>query len=114
MWCAAWNPELALMCLLGLAQFVSPMESTEYASVGQSKNVHWTVTRPTNSLFTGREEVLERAKSGLCDSSSTPSIKQQRRFIITGLGGQGKSELCLKIADMVRERCVCGNYNCEL
>jgi nucleoside-triphosphatase THEP1 len=36
----------------------------------------------------------------------TNSTKQQRRFVITGMGGQGKSEICLKVADLVRERYV--------
>lgn len=34
------------------------------------------------------------------------SVDKQKRFIITGLGGQGKSEVCLKFASLMREEYV--------
>jgi hypothetical protein len=69
-----------------------------------SQNIHWWVPRSVNPLFTGREEVLQRIERSLM--VDTNSTKQQRRFVITGMGGQGKSEICLKVADLVRERYV--------
>jgi hypothetical protein len=73
---------------------------------GISTNVHWNVPRTVNSLFTGRTEILTKIQEALHHSHKTPSIEQQKRFVITGLGGQGKSEICLKIADLVRQQCV--------
>jgi hypothetical protein len=66
-------------------------------------NVHWCIPRSVNSLFTGRAEILRRIKSAI---TITGDVNMQRRFVITGIGGQGKSEICLKIADQVREACV--------
>ncbi len=71
-----------------------------------SKNVHWLVPRAVNNLFTGRTEVLNKIKNAICSDQKTHSMKQQQRFVITGMGGQGKSEVCLKIADMVRQEYV--------
>ncbi len=68
-------------------------------------NVHWKVPREPNSLFTGRTELLGRIQGALgVDTAS--DTKLQRRFVITGLGGQGKSEICLKVTALMREKCV--------
>ncbi|KFY66945.1 hypothetical protein V496_01838, partial [Pseudogymnoascus sp. VKM F-4515 (FW-2607)] len=65
-------------------------------------NVHWTVPRTVNSLFTGRSRLLDRIQSAFrIDKAS--SAKGQKRLVITGMGGQGKSEICLKVADLMRE-----------
>jgi hypothetical protein len=36
----------------------------------------------------------------------TSRTSKQKRFVITGLGGQGKSEVCLQVANLVREEYV--------
>ncbi|KAL9117774.1 MAG: hypothetical protein Q9187_005686 [Circinaria calcarea] len=64
-------------------------------------NIHWMVPRPINELFTGRTDLLLRIRETLCNHTS--SADKQRRFVITGLGGQGKSEICLKVASVTRE-----------
>jgi hypothetical protein len=66
-------------------------------------NVHWSVPRPVNTLFTGRTKILGKIKDALCPGDKSYSGDLQRRFVITGLGGQGKSEVCLKVADLVRQ-----------
>ncbi|KAF1937380.1 hypothetical protein EJ02DRAFT_385756, partial [Clathrospora elynae] len=64
-------------------------------------NVHWMVRHTLNSLFTGRTEVVERIQSALRKDGSDTT--KQKRVVITGIGGMGKSEVCLKVADLVRE-----------
>ena len=63
--------------------------------------MHWRVPRKINSLFTGRTKLIERIKSEIRNGES-----DDRVFVITGLGGLGKSELCLKIAKDMREEYV--------
>jgi hypothetical protein len=70
-----------------------------------SRNVHWNVPRLVNSLFTGRTQLLTKIEGALHHSNAIDT-GQQKRFVITGLGGQGKSEICLKIADLLRQECV--------
>jgi hypothetical protein len=36
----------------------------------------------------------------------TSPADKQKRFVITGLGGQGKSEICLQVASQMREEYV--------
>ena len=69
------------------------------------------VSRPSNNLFTGRGNLLLRIqKVFLCDQTSPD---KQKRFVITGLGGQGKGEICLKVANQMREEYVY-NYAFDL
>ena len=63
------------------------------------------VPRAVNDLFTGRAELLARIQQALhIDITSKPA--KQRRFVITGLGGQGKSEVCLQVASFMQEEYV--------
>jgi tetratricopeptide (TPR) repeat protein len=62
------------------------------------------VTRSVNHLFTGREGILSKIEEILQHSFEEADVCFQRRFVITGMGGQGKSEICLKIANTMRQR----------
>ena len=72
-------------------------------STGVHGNIHFKISRSLNRLFTGRTELLERIQTLLSDDNNT--VKKQNRFVITGLGGQGKSEICLKVANLMRNEC---------
>jgi hypothetical protein len=68
----------------------------------ETANIHWMVFQSTNSLFTGRSELLGRIQNAFrLDENSTRT--EQKRFVITGMGGQGKSEVCVKAASLMRE-----------
>lgn len=66
-------------------------------------NVHWMVPRSTNRLFIGREDILEKLDCSLGPQSESLGMdEQQKRFVIIGDGGIGKSEVCLKFANSHR------------
>jgi signal recognition particle GTPase len=65
--------------------------------------MHWIVPRIVNSLFTGRNAVIKRMQSALGDNGSDTTKQQRVVITITGMGGMGKSEVCLKVADLMRE-----------
>ncbi|KAF2106263.1 P-loop containing nucleoside triphosphate hydrolase protein [Lophiotrema nucula] len=67
-----------------------------------ARNVHWMVPRKVNSFFTGRSELVDRIRSAFRFDQATQT-EEQKRFVITGIGGQGKSEVCLKVANLMRE-----------
>lgn len=54
--------------------------------------------RAASHLFTGHEKLRERLAQSFSFDSSTASIRQ-RIFVIFGMGGIGKSEVCLKFAE---------------
>ncbi len=64
-----------------------------------SRNAHWLVPRVANAFFTGRTEILIKIVNVI---HNRKDVQQQHIFVITGMGGQGKSELCLQIANRVR------------
>ena len=75
-----------------------------------SANKFWLVPRIVNNLFTGRTEIIAKIMNAI---SNSRHMTQQHRFIIGGMGGQGKSEICLQIANKLRQEYVksifCGN-----
>jgi hypothetical protein len=74
----------------------------EIVGVHTTGNAHWIVPQTTNSLFTGRSELLARIQKALRSDSSC-DMTDAKRLVITGLGGQGKSEISVKIASLMRE-----------
>jgi uridine kinase len=46
--------------------------------------------------------MIQRMQSALRDNGSD-TTKQRVVIVITGMGGMGKSEVCLKVADLMRE-----------
>ncbi|KAK8905606.1 hypothetical protein QC760_005530 [Botrytis cinerea] len=94
-------PEIQRMIRDGLSIVVDRHRVKDVGAASYG-NVHWMVPRTINPLFTGRNELLCRIQKAVhCDSIS--SSDKQKRFVITGLGGQGKSEICLQIANQMRE-----------
>ncbi|KAL8921765.1 MAG: hypothetical protein Q9172_003848 [Xanthocarpia lactea] len=61
-------------------------------------HVHWTVYRPTNPLFTGRDDILRELEATIRDVVKDSPSPDQRTIVISGMGGQGKSEICLQLA----------------
>jgi putative protein kinase ArgK-like GTPase of G3E family len=79
----------------------------EYASTDKAcaaRNMHWIIPRPVNSLFTGRSELVERIHNALRNNDM--GTTKQKRLVITGIGGIGKSEVCLQVADLMRDEYV--------
>ncbi|KAM0157263.1 hypothetical protein ACHAPG_004757, partial [Botrytis cinerea] len=94
-------PEIQRMIRDGFSIVVDRhrVKDADAASYG---NVHWMVPRTINPLFTGRNELLHRIQEAI-HYDSTSDLNKQKRFVITGLGGQGKSEICLQIANQMRK-----------
>ncbi len=64
--------------------------------------------RAVNRFYTGRQELgMRLARAFLFDPLTPPEI--QRTFVITGLRGTGKSEICLKFAEDHRHEYVTSN-----
>jgi hypothetical protein len=76
---------------------------TLLGSSAQPVHVHWTVTRPTNTLFTGRDDILQDLEDIISDAVKNPPDQTQCRIVIAGMGGQGKSEICLQLAHRLRQ-----------
>ncbi|KAL8650448.1 MAG: hypothetical protein Q9226_005138 [Calogaya cf. arnoldii] len=69
----------------------------------KTAHVHWTVYRSRNPLFTGRDDILRDLEAAIRDAVKDSSDPDQRTIAISGMGGQGKSEICLQLAYRVRQ-----------
>ncbi|KAL4971289.1 tetratricopeptide repeat domain-containing protein [Aspergillus desertorum] len=68
-----------------------------------SFNEHWNVPHNVSSYYTGRQKELEDLQSTLNVAQSRERQDHQKRFVIYGLGGSGKTQFCVKFAQDNRE-----------
>ncbi|KAL9601247.1 MAG: hypothetical protein Q9219_002652 [cf. Caloplaca sp. 3 TL-2023] len=69
-----------------------------------SLNKHFYIPRAVSSMFTGRADQLEELGNWIFNAS--PSMEKQhtqKRFVVYGLGGSGKTEFCCKFAQDNRQ-----------
>ncbi|KAK8208948.1 hypothetical protein M8818_003911 [Zalaria obscura] len=59
--------------------------------------------RTSNTLFTGRDAILDSMNKALLAPRTTSSETLRRVFVLLGIGGSGKSEVAVKFAEMHRE-----------
>ncbi|KAL9024099.1 MAG: hypothetical protein Q9196_006760 [Gyalolechia fulgens] len=67
-------------------------------------NEYYEIPRDPSPVFTGREEIGKLLEARCLPSSVPENQRQQRRFVIYGLGGSGKTQVCLKFAEDHREK----------
>ncbi|KAL9058685.1 MAG: hypothetical protein Q9206_001820 [Seirophora lacunosa] len=94
------------MCVSISIKALSPtISAAAGVASGMRLNKHFYIPRAVSSMFTGRVDLLEDLRSCLFDAS-TPTEKKhtQRRFVIHGLGGSGKTDFCCKFAQDNRQR----------
>ena len=60
--------------------------------------------KSVSSIFTGREALLDELRGALDDDSLLEGNNSQKRFVVQGLGGSGKTEFCCKFAQVNRQK----------
>ncbi|KAF2224653.1 nucleoside phosphorylase domain-containing protein [Elsinoe ampelina] len=65
------------------------------------ENHHWIVPKAASQSFVGRTDILREIEDKLTGVGT--GSDSQCRIVITGQGGQGKSELCLQIANKLKD-----------
>jgi Cdc6-like AAA superfamily ATPase len=68
-----------------------------------SYNKHFEVPLLLSTVFTGRGEDLQRLTTAFAAGLASLD-HHQRRFVLFGLGGSGKTQICLKYVQEHRER----------
>lgn len=80
---------------------------TDGAHAKQQKlNEFFDIPQSVSSIFTGRETLLRDLRDLLIPKEAGDRGDFQRRFIIHGLGGSGKTQFCCKFAEENRDRLV--------
>ena len=67
-------------------------------------NKHFFTPQTVSSIFTGRESELEVLRKCLATPSSAGLLEAQKRFVVFGLAGSGKTQFCCKFAADNKQR----------
>ncbi|KUL87058.1 hypothetical protein ZTR_05730 [Talaromyces verruculosus] len=68
------------------------------------RNKYYFAPQETSTAFVGRREILKVIQKALLSSETSISQRSQKRFVIYGMGGCGKTELCCKFAEENKDR----------
>ena len=74
-----------------------PPSSTSFQSI---------IPPPPTDMFTGRGEYLQKIKDNFGLPKTSVEMRTQRKFVLYGTGGIGKTQLALKFLDENREQYV--------
>lgn len=92
-------------CAKELLTYIDPVVGQSLTSAdlrSTDRNMHWTITRSTNPYFTGRNDIVSEIVGVVQKALQDDVGAAQCRIVITGMGGQGKSEIGLHVADQLR------------
>ncbi|KAK0099981.1 hypothetical protein ONS95_013201 [Cadophora gregata] len=67
-------------------------------------NRHFSVPKPVGSSYTGRTAYLQELASTIEHNTSPQQYSTQKRFVVEGLGGSGKTQFCCRFAELNREK----------
>lgn len=83
--------------------FVSSVKEILKADQPEITNEFFKVSVVVNPQFTGRHDIREVLRENLIENRHA-GAKVQQRFVLYGLGGSGKTQICLKFAQEYREK----------
>ena len=95
--------ELDRADLVVLKKLRASVESISAAVREMHRDEHFDTPQSVSSFYTGREVGLLELQRILFASNV---MRQQKRFVIQGLGGSGKTQFCCKFAQDNRDRYV--------
>jgi len=113
-----WQPYAAATAAACAKEILSVIPAAEVATTGYSQqydsnnldtfsvvsyNKHYCVPYNLSAVFTGRRDVLQKLRDG-CLPKPGGMLTEQKRFVLYGLGGSGKTQTCIKFAQDCRER----------
>ena len=78
------------------------MEFNQQSSSIQNDTISIPQKPNSSALFTGREDVLKRLMDHFATQDQVDSSR--RSFLLYGIGGIGKTQICLKFVERMAER----------
>lgn len=96
-------PRISTHAMLTHMERDSTVASAENVLSIRSLNEHFDPPRAVSSMFTGRSEELDKLKQAVLEKSTNAS-PEQKRFVVYGPPGSGKTEFCCKFASENKHR----------
>lgn len=85
--------------ILGSNAFIKDVQSATQQSQKKSYNKHFTAKMRVSDIFTGREGLARELQSRILPPVDPQTPSEQKRYVLHGLGGSGKTQFCLKFAN---------------
>ncbi|KAI9710441.1 MAG: hypothetical protein M1812_007409 [Candelaria pacifica] len=82
--------------LVGFDIYNNSKPFTYMKSNNTQRNKHFHVPYNASSIFTGRADISKRLEDSILSRPGTEDTSMQKRFVLYGLGGSGKTQFCLK------------------
>ncbi len=79
-------------------------ESVSSAMLLVRPNEHFSVPQGVEKIYTGRMTLLNEVKHAFNAPSAPDEVGIQKRIVVYGLGGSGKTQFCCKYASLCRQR----------
>ena len=101
-----WQPYAAATAAAYAKELLLIIPAAEAATTGcaASYNKHYYVPYNLSGIFTGRGDVLQKLHDGCLPPKPDGRLTEQKRFVLYGLGGSGKTQSCIKFAQDHQER----------
>ena len=105
-----WRPEergdRITVCRHVISAFLIQMEQTNDSSVLSTEpfNKHYLITHNVSPIFTGRSDISKLLEETCLPPKMADASGVQKRCVLYGLGGSGKTQVCLKFAQDHREK----------
>jgi tetratricopeptide (TPR) repeat protein len=81
---------------------LNKMEFHQHSSSGQDDVLPVPQKPNSSALFTGREDIIEKLKNHFAPQDQ--GDKQRKSFLLYGIGGIGKTQICLKFVEEMADR----------
>ena len=85
-----------------LIQFLIKIEIHYHSSSIQNDGFSIPQKPNSSALFTGRMDIIEKLNNHFAPQDE--GDKQRRSFLLYGMGGIGKTQICLKFAEEMADR----------
>lgn len=98
------DPEYDKEALSALRELKASIVNATELIAPPTVNKYFKTPQAVSSIFTGRESLLQELKHCFIQPSGPLRHQSQRRFVVHGLSGSGKTQFCCKFAEDNRER----------
>ena len=89
-----------------MAQLHDSLSSAEAVVSLASANEHFSLPQGVEKFYTGRLNLLNEVEDAFTTPSSPGQSRLQKRIVIFGMGGSGKTQFCCEYAQRYRYRLV--------
>ena len=88
--------------IAALNKISSSITAVEEYVTRSATNQHFDIPHNVDRFYTGRSSEAENLAAWFFENGS--NLPQQKRFVVYGVGGSGKTQFCCKFAEYYRER----------